>query len=198
MAYSYFESHSSVPPGAAVVCIFCDYTEKDAQTPAALLGSIWRQLFNTNAQIPQDVSELYRKCAEEGVAPTCQQMADLLPPLFASRLVYIIVDALDECAEEPGREHRSLFLQHLLNIQDLYQAKLLFTSRPNDDILAMILPDNSISIRAQESDIALYIKSRLKEERRLSTNIRKDPRLEMEITSNIIGRSQDMYVCSSK
>jgi hypothetical protein len=193
LAYDYLENLNAGHSSTAVVCVFCDYTEKDAQTPAALLGSIWRQLFDTNMHIPQDISELYQKCVDEGATPTCQQISDLLPPLFASRQVYIIVDALDECAEEPGREHRSLFLQHLLNLQLLYHVNLLFTSRPNDDILALFTPDGSVPIRARESDIALYIKSRLKDERRLRTNIRKDPSLETEVTSTIIRKSQDMY-----
>jgi hypothetical protein len=176
----------------AIVCIYCEYTEKDSQTPAALLGSIWRQLFDTEQNIPQEVSDLYRKCTEEGATPTAQQISDLLIPLLGTRKIFIIVDALDECAEEPGREHRSLFLQHLLNSQISHDVNLLFTSRPNDEMCAAIVPSHSIPIEAYESDITLYVKGRLREERRLMRNVQKDPSLESDVISTIVRKSKDM------
>lgn len=195
LAFNNLKSRFLGEADTAVICIFCDYAEKDSQTAAVLLASIWRQLATLRGEITQNARDLYRVCSEGGTPPTCRQIYDLvISQLGVFHKIFIIVDALDECAEEPGREHRSVFLQQLLDLSNLAKVNLLVTSRPNDDVLQTFHPDFSITIEAYQPDIALYVRGRLSQGRRLLRNIQKDPSLENDIVSTIVAKSQDMFL----
>jgi len=162
--------------------------QKELQTVASLIRSLIRQFSTPYGGLPATLTKLFHSCHDGGSQPTVKSLqATLILILEAFDDVYIVLDALDECAER-----RDL----LKWITEMKKDKLhlLVTSRPEEDIamrLRLLEPDNvCMEPELVKSDIARYIDSVLDEENQWSNDMK------VTIKSTLLERAGGMYVRS--
>jgi hypothetical protein len=134
-----------------------------SQAVEGLIRSLIRQ-FSTG--VPVGLAELYRSCHDGGSQPSFESLqATLLHVLESFNNVYIVLDALDECAE------RKDLLKWIEAMTSWKKGKLhlLATSRPEEDIAMYMrsLDPHPIPLRAHvvTRDIEKYINNILQTEK---------------------------------
>ena len=172
----------------AVACIYCNYKDKMAQTPANLLANIWMQIRPKSA-LPPEVEELYNSSVIKG-SSTRPRLDDIIKVLKAEvdryANVYVIIDALDEC--EPA--YRLRLLTELKALQP--KLKLMVTSRYFDAFGADMGIDTDIEILASDEDIKRYVEERVSATPRLRRWIAADSSLQKTIETKVIEAAQSM------
>jgi hypothetical protein len=139
--------------------------QKGSQTVDSLIRSLIRQFSTAYGGVPAVLTKLYHSCHDGDVQPSIDSLqATLLLILEAFNDVYIILDALDECAE------RKAVLKWIKQTTSWRKSKLhlLATSRPEEAIakdLRLLDPDH-IDIKQDlvSRDIERYINSILYDE----------------------------------
>jgi len=115
--------------------------QKGSQTVESLIRSLIRQFSTAYGGVPAVLTKLYHSCHDGGAQPSVESLqATLLLILEAFSDVYIILDALDECAE------RKDVLKWIKQTTFWRKRKLhlLATSRPEEEIakhLRLLDPD---------------------------------------------------------
>lgn len=83
-----------------VAYIYGNYSEAGKQNPTNLLKSILLQLVSRKRVIMEELTEAYKKHAKEGTAPSLLECCRLLHAAVGSfSKTYLVIDALDGCAE---------------------------------------------------------------------------------------------------
>ena len=100
--------------------------------------------------------------------------------------MFVVVDALDECPE--GR--RANLVDMLLSLPET--VKLMVTSRPLSTIEAGLEGMTRLDIRADDSDVRLYVEGRIPHEKRLARHVRKDPTLSETLVGTIVNSARGM------
>ncbi|KAF5021013.1 hypothetical protein F66182_6944 [Fusarium sp. NRRL 66182] len=177
----------------ACAYIYCDYNRRLEQTPSALLSSLLQQVLQnfTDQSLPAEVSLLYSQHHKYDTRPTQTQVTDILRKVAARLTVfYIVIDALDECAES-----EEAALQFLETVSSLgAHAKVLCTSRFSTTFEEYFCKYERLPIAAQDADITTFLETQIHQKHRLSRHVRADPTLKDEIVGTIIQGSQGMYV----
>lgn len=89
--------------------------------------------------------------------------------------MFIVIDALDECLEDPDEQQRAEMLRWIIEASSRHQnAHILFTSRNEHDIANLVqsfsgLINVPIDSTRNREDIRRYISSQFK----INTNLRK-------------------------
>ena len=138
--------------------------QKELQTVESLIRSLIRQFCTPYGGLPATLTKLFHSCHDGDCQPTVISLqATLIHILEAFDDAYIVLDALDECAE------RRDILKWITEMICLRKDKLhlLVTSRP-EEVIAMRLrfldPDHvCMEPELVKSDIARYIDSILDE-----------------------------------
>jgi hypothetical protein len=132
----------------------------ESQTVASLIRSLIRQFSATRGGVPTVLTKLYRSCHDGGSQPSVESLqTTLLRILETFDDVYIVLDALDECAE------RKDVLKWVKQTTLWRKSKLHFlaTSRLEEDIAMhlRLLDPNHIVIKQDlvSRDIERYIDS---------------------------------------
>ena len=105
--------------------------QKESQTVAGLIRSLIRQFSTPYGGVPAVLTKLYHSCHNGGAQPSTESLqATLLLILEAFDEVYIVLDALDECAEKKE------ILKWVKETTSWRKSKLhlLATSRVEEDI----------------------------------------------------------------
>jgi hypothetical protein len=133
-----------------------------SQTVGNLIRSLIRQLSSAYGGVPAVLTKLYHLCHDGSDQPPVKSLQDtLLLILEAFNDVYIVLDALDECAERKG------VLEWIKEMTSWRRSKLhlLATSRKDEDIYKHLQsPDlNYVYIKQDlvSRDIERYIDSTL-------------------------------------
>jgi hypothetical protein len=139
--------------------------QKGSQTVASLIRSLITQFSTPYGGVPAVLTQLYHSCHSGRAQPSVESLqATLLLILEAFDDVYIVLDALDECAE------RKDVLKWIKQTTSWRKSKLhlLATSRPEEDIakhLRLLDPDHvNIMQDLVRRDIERYINSILYDE----------------------------------
>jgi hypothetical protein len=134
--------------------------QKESQTVASLIRSLIRQFSTPYGGVPAVLTKLYHSCHNGGAQPSVESLqATLLLILEAFDDVYIVLDALDECAE------RKYILKWVKETTSWRKSKLhlLVTSRLEEDIAKhlRLLDPNHVYIKQDlvSRDIERYIDS---------------------------------------
>ena len=136
--------HCETNPSSAFAYFFFDGRDgqKESQTVGSLIRSLIRQFSTPYGGVPAVLTKLYRSCHDGGAQPSEESLhATLLLILEAFDHVFIILDALDECAK------RKDVLKWIKEMTSWRKGKLhlLATSRPEEDIakhLRLLDPDH--------------------------------------------------------
>jgi hypothetical protein len=125
--------HCETNPSSAFAYFFLDGRDgqKDLQQVDSLIRSLIRQFSATYGGVPTVLAKLYHSCHGGGSPPSVESLcAALLFILEAFDEVFIILDALDECAE---RKELLKWIKHMTSWRK-GKLHLLGTSRPVEDI----------------------------------------------------------------
>ncbi|KAJ6602566.1 hypothetical protein DFH09DRAFT_1354883 [Mycena vulgaris] len=171
-----------------VAAIYLNHKETKIQTPPSLLASIWRQLV-LQKPISLEIRQLYEKNYEACTRPSLEDFYQILcSAIIEYSKVYVVVDALDEYPEE----QRNTLLNHLAMLGPT--VNIMFTSRPHFNIYTIFSTTSTLEIRATEHDIRCYVNAQTSKSLQLSSHIKSRPSLGDEIETQIVGRSDGMFL----
>jgi hypothetical protein len=106
-------------------------------------------------------------------------------------MVFIILDALDECPSDDGG--RDMFLSRMFHLQGECGANLFVTSRPDPDLEEQFEGSKCIEFRPTDRDIRIYLESRMST---LRPDVSHDAALQEEIVTAIEMAAHGSYVFS--
>ncbi|KAM5344078.1 hypothetical protein ACJ41O_012615 [Fusarium nematophilum] len=123
---------------SVTLSVFYDYRTPDKQSCADLIGGMLRQVLFITRTIPihPEIRELYDEFRRGGTRPSTDALSRcLLTVLEQFRTVFIIIDALDECAPSKNHELQALrgewkagassgFFIHMLTVPRFLYARL--------------------------------------------------------------------------
>ncbi|PGH16886.1 hypothetical protein AJ80_05030 [Polytolypa hystricis UAMH7299] len=164
------ESMCRSDPIRALTYFFFDFNDADKQNSRNAVKSLIAQLCRQRPDIPPALDYLYQKCHEGDQSPTWQDLKDILPICAGSfSHVYIILDALDECATHDSERGRMLELLSEIHSWDRNEIHILVTSRREldiDEVLVEILTkptETPVSLQddMHHRDIRLHISKQL-------------------------------------
>lgn len=172
-------------PDIAVIFAFLRYDEPLATRD--ILASLLTQLFVNYRHVTHEVMA----CAYSGSQTTTltgREVSDLLKVVVRRfTKVFILVDGLDEAADDVKDE--------LLSVLISLAANILLTSRPLDLFLTSHAPGAlRVSIQAHATDIEIFVAGRVKMSARLQSIMRNKPDLLDRLIALIKETSRGMFL----
>jgi len=152
---------------ATVACIYFDLAAQEEQSPAAILGSVLKQIVDGLREIPERIVKAFqdRGKAIGGQRLVLAEIVELLQDISSSRSTFICIDAIDECQAR----HRVKFLDSLNQILRRSPGVRIFvTGRPGvRDEVVRHLPRRAVmrSIIPTKDDIAIFLREKLREDK---------------------------------
>jgi len=178
------------------VYFYFDFNDAQKQIPELMLRSLLRQLLQHTITIPECVDALFSSCGDGQQQPPLHKLLTVAPQVIGQFThVYIILDALDECAKRPELMDLLIAVAGLR----LDSVHLLMTSRKERDIetslKTFVVDDNMISLQRDvvDEDILRFVQQKLRDDRRLG-KWNKIPEVRQEIETALMRGAQGMYV----
>ncbi|PBK85113.1 hypothetical protein ARMGADRAFT_1067102 [Armillaria gallica] len=175
---------------ALVLSIFCDYKSTVEQTVENVLRSLLKWLVQDYGLSPL-TKTLHADW--ETKHPSLDDLTKCLSEAlqYASSHVYIVLDALDEFAND----HR----EDLINVvrESLgHEIYLLVTLRPDIGLDVLFEGDTTLDIEASAYDIEIYIRDRLSQSRCLVSNVKGENGsiLREKILNQVTEKSYGMFL----
>ncbi|KDR72363.1 hypothetical protein GALMADRAFT_74164, partial [Galerina marginata CBS 339.88] len=152
-------------------------SQKSLQLHENLIRSLISQLSYRGGGIPTELADLHKRCGSHQ-QPSLNQLQDVLYHILnAFPDAYIVVDALDECAD---REETLVWINELVADTDraVDNLHIMVTSRPERDIEKVFGTCNPCAIDVGEStankDIIKYLEGQMESKLKgYDENIRK-------------------------
>ena len=168
--------------GIGVACAYCNFKERDVQTPSNMIAALWRQLAIDRGSLTDEVQDLYEVCSASGIRPTLGQISKIVAAeVDRFDKVFILVDALDEYQQDWSLVS---FVSELKSVSS--KANLLITSRFDDNIENMLENAQKLELSADAADIRAYVASRVSRSHRLALHAGKDRDLVETIARNLV------------
>lgn len=137
--------------------------ERDSHQAVMVVRHLLRQLLQQEDLLPQEVLTLYDASTNSRNALTDRVwMNTFFACMLSASKHYIVLDGLDECADQRGL---GTFLRRLRQSK----TKIYLTGRASSHKSLDLLVDHKILIKAPQSDLVIYIKSFLEEDKDLSS-----------------------------
>ena len=185
------EQHHS-EPNSAVLFFYFDFNDAEKQRHEKVLRSLICQLSRYCAN--SILQNLYSSSLNGRPQPTEEVLLNTLHQMMTSLGdTYIILDALDECAE---RDELLKDLEEIISWEGA-NVHLLTTSRRETDIEEALTPwsdtRNRISIQSElvNADIRTYIRDRLQIDPRLKRWLKR-PEVQREIEDTLMKKADGM------
>ena len=167
-----------------VACFYFDFATQEEQSPAAILGSVLRQILGGLSEVPAKIVKAFRDRGKVigGQRLELAEIVEFLQDLSCSRSTFICIDALDECP--PGDRVQLLdSLNQILLISP--GARVFLTGRPHirsEVDRHLVGRAATRSITPTKDDIIIFLRAKLKEDAMPDA---MDGSLEEEIIQNI-------------
>lgn len=178
-------SEQATREGAAVACFYFNFAVSQEQSPAAVLGSVLKQVVAGLDKVPERIANAFRDRRRLELA----EIVEFLLDVSFSRSTFICIDALDECQ---ARYQEDLLdsLNHIL--RKCSGARIFLTGRPRirdevEEHLAGKVVTRSIT--PTKSDIVILLRAKLKEDAMPNA---MDQSLEEEIIKDIPETGSEM------
>ena len=181
---------------AAVACFYFDFVDQEEeQSPAAVLGSVLKQVVGGLGGVPERIVKAFRNREKVigGQRLSLEEIIELLKDISAAQGTFICLDALDECPQGYRME-----LLGSLNriIQNSPSVRIFLTGRPHirgeiDKHLAGRAATRPIT--TTKDDIIIFLRAKLKAD---TIPDAMDESLEEEIIKNVSETVSEMYVRS--
>ncbi|KAI4245553.1 MAG: hypothetical protein LQ352_006542, partial [Teloschistes flavicans] len=173
-------------PPIGVAAVYCNFKDREQQSLENLLASVCVQLLQESSSLPGKLMDLYETHYSKGTRPGLQEILLVFEvAVNAVGLVYLVVDALDECMEEVRNELISKMKATPVNLQ------LLVTTRYIDSILSHFTASLQLEIRANNADLDSYIRSKIQ---RLPVRVQAE--FADEICHSIITKADGMFLAA--
>ncbi|KAF3928578.1 hypothetical protein AA313_de0201471 [Arthrobotrys entomopaga] len=164
----------------AVAYYYFDFSNEEIDT-RKFTRMLLKQLVFQSPKLPQRLTELFKSHSGSGKAEIEDQKIEDLFIQTASQFetTYIVVDALDECAQE----QRLRVLEILQRFADA-NVRIFATSRPHPQDINEIFKDaGKIELGARADDIRKYVEAEIK---RYHTRVPKAKHIHDELKDRII------------
>ena len=157
---------------------YFDFRDTDKQNRRGLLSSLLCQLCAVSDPCYEILSLLYSAHAEGTREPSDKSLAQCLLEMLqldGQPVIYLIIDALDECSNSSGmptpREKVLEFLEDLIDCE-LPNVRLCISSRPEFDIRSVLEPLASFRVSlhdetGQKKDIQDYVSAVIHSDRKM-------------------------------
>jgi len=158
----------AVKGNAAVAYFYFDFAAQEEQSPAAVLGSVLKQIVAGLEEVPERIVRAFRDRDREKVISgqrlPLSEIVQFLQDISSSRCTFICIDALDQC---PSRHRMRLY--DLLNqiFQKSPATRLFMTGRPHmrDEVEKHLRGRAAtIPITPIKNDIITFLRAKLKED----------------------------------
>ena len=183
---------------ATMAYYYFDFRDVKKQDRYGLLSSIVSQLSAELDSCYKVLSQLISNHAGGARKPTTSALTKCLKDMLSlpgQGPIYIVVDALDECPNFPGRpsarDEVLELIEELVELE-LPNLHLCVSSRPEMDIRLVLEPLTSLKIslhdeNGQKEDIIEYIKSVVRSDRRMRKWREEDQNLVIDTLSQNAG-----------
>ncbi len=186
-------------PGKVVAYFYFDFKDVEKQDPERMIRSLICQLSHQCVKIPEGLDPLLSSCDDER-QPSLDVLLDVVQHMIqAFPQTYIILDALDECANKDGL----LEILETMARWQLLNLHLMVTSRPEADIKrsleGFVDAQNMISLHTAlvDKDIRKYVRQRLSDDQSLA-KWQRVHEVREEIETEVTKRADGMYFLSSR
>ncbi|OTA60848.1 hypothetical protein K449DRAFT_446114 [Hypoxylon sp. EC38] len=156
-----------------------------------LLGSIIQQVVADEEPLPPPLIELWASRDRGDKPATIKGLSDLLRKLSEDRKMHIVIDALDECLPDV----RSRLLEEIQRGGD--RLSILITSRLLDEFEGISTGFKSTEIRADPSDVDLFIDHQFRTKHRLKSYLKDDSHLIHKVKTAISNACDGMFLLAS-
>jgi hypothetical protein len=187
-------------PSKTLNFFYCKNEEEDRNTSSSIFRTFLHQLLSPLPLNPNPIEEFYEKQKLKGFTHEAIDFEDSLQLYLSSTsnrsTIYIIIDALDECAPEDRRELLASLVRLLLRPE--MWVKIFITSRDANDISFVLSKYPNLSIRASHNrgDLSAFlddeIDRRVRDGRLLRGNVNLGVR--QQVKDHLIEKAQGMYV----
>ena len=151
------------------------------------MASLLKQLVQERHTLPDEIKSLYERHVDRRTRPSSKEIITVLGTVIASySRVFMIIDALDECASTD----RQQLLKEVFTLQTQAQINIFATSRILPDIKLQFGECSSLEIRASKEDVERYLESQM---HHLPTCVVKSPALQREVATEITKAVDGMY-----
>ncbi|KAH7014465.1 uncharacterized protein B0I36DRAFT_436433 [Microdochium trichocladiopsis] len=142
--------------------IYFTFSRQRDQTVEHVLASLLVQFLRQKVTLPDHIRDLSERHQKKGTLPTHDDLMQAFHRVVSAfHRVYIVLDALDECAAESQR--RAKIMTDLSEIQARADVNILATSRINGDIASLVTRQNTatLPIVTQDQDMVNMLRDRL-------------------------------------
>jgi Cdc6-like AAA superfamily ATPase len=176
---------------------YFDFTDVGKQTLRGVVCSLIIQLYHTCKSAQEPLDALF--ASDKNMQPSCESLSRILHIMFErAGEVWIVLDAIDECAERKGGPTEGLlsWMRNLVKRENS-NVHCLVTSRPEQDIQAemsrLTSEKDRISIQSNlvNEDISAYIYAKVREGEGLR-RWRGYPDIQKEIEETLAQRAEGM------
>ncbi|KFY49012.1 hypothetical protein V495_00825 [Pseudogymnoascus sp. VKM F-4514 (FW-929)] len=182
-------------PGKVVAYFYFDFTDADKQKPELMIRSLISQLSEQCIRTPLALEALYSSCDKGNRQPSLGALMNVLEQMLLEfPQSYLILDALDECA---NRAELLSILEQIARWQ-LEEMRVLVTSRKERDIESslneIVNKECIICLQHQvvDKDIQTYVRQRLSNDKGLK-KWQRDVEIRQEIETALTEGSCGMF-----
>ncbi|RYP68349.1 hypothetical protein DL771_006735 [Monosporascus sp. 5C6A] len=173
-----------------VAYIYCNYKAQADQTKTDLLAAILKQLGQSRPYVAEPIARLYNNHAERSTRPSLEEIISALRSLLTNySSVYVVVDALDECAYKDGT--RSQLLAKLRDLQSKTDMRLMVTSRFIPEIENEFRSMSTLEVRASGTDVKRFVLGQIY---RLPKCVQRDDELQGFAQEKIVEAVDGMFL----
>jgi Cdc6-like AAA superfamily ATPase len=139
-----------------VAYLFYNYKTQADQSTLSLLATLLKQLVQCRPNIAASVTQIYESNSKRNTRATLDEIFGALQSVCSDyTTVYIVVDALDEYANNDGT--RAQLTDKLCELQARVDVRLLFTSCFITEIMHKFQSDPLLEVRASEEDVRRFV-----------------------------------------
>ncbi|EMD88006.1 hypothetical protein COCC4DRAFT_51902 [Bipolaris maydis ATCC 48331] len=182
--------HSTQNRSIGVAYVYCNYQEQNEQNASSMLAAIVKQLVQNLPPAAKPVELLHQKHHVHGTKPTVDEIFSALEEVVGDYyIVYIVIDALDECRDSDGT--RRQFLAKLRDLQAGHDVRLMATSRSISEIMNWFNEGLKLEVQASKEDVKRFVAGRMCE---LPKCIQRDPELQEVVQEKISEAVDGMFL----
>lgn len=163
----------------------------------ALLSSLLIQLLRCRNGFSSEIIQMYQAMEHKKIPPSQDDYVEMLKFQMKSiSKVYVVIDALDECLDDPSGNTLNHFLEVCQKLPE--NTHLLFTSRPGIGFSERIHPTCELEITANADDMRQYLDKSINSHSRLveiiGAEMRNDNLFRSRVLDKIVAKSEGMQV----
>lgn len=162
-----------------VAYIYCNHKAQADQDVSSMLAAILKQLVQGQPSAVDPLERLHQQHAYQGTRPALDEVYRVLKEVCAHcSLIYIVIDALDECRHDCRRQ----FFDKVRELQVRHDMRLMTTSRFIPDIVDLFKDASNLEVRAIEGDVRRYVDGQI---HRLPSCVQRNAVLQQTIRERI-------------